>query len=221
MEKADLTTASAVIERAAETSIQGKTNFIQTVDSQVPGLTRRRTVLKAGVNVGAGLGLWPLTQVCARPLAPVTFELRISFTGFIVTAKVHEILVSGLATLDDFKSASEVADPQIAAYSATITKVIAANPKLVAHQPLPALGPALIHIGSGAEPDYLARTTYPAAVGRESIFLLIGRRHSSSMNPTQAPMYSLHTSFDWAPIGMERLDEVRKIARDVGHIVYN
>jgi hypothetical protein len=152
-------------------------------------------------------------------VAPYTLEELIASTQSIVIAKVHRLLFSAMNALDDFKPADEVKNPQIVVFDVSIKKVLAINPKPLG--PSPVSGPAIVYVGSGATEPYLRTTPYPDAVGQEVILLLLGRRHSTSKDPNQPPIYQKAngpTLADRALISLDRLNDVLAAAFNAGFI---
>lgn len=142
-------------------------------------------------------------------LPPYTFEQMIARSDSIVIAKIHRFLVSGMDALDDFKPAAEVKDPMRVVFDITIKRVLAISPKVGGVPPVE--GRALVFLGGGATEYGLSLTPYPAAIGKEVILLLRGRRRSTSKDTRQPPIYQTVdglTSVDQAPLSLDRLNDV-------------
>ncbi|EJL83979.1 hypothetical protein PMI15_02395 [Polaromonas sp. CF318] len=177
----------------------------------------RRAAIVAGTYVGLQTAVLP--GFATSVVAPLTFDELVASAQFIVVAKIHRFLFSGMDALDDFRPAAEVRDPQIVALDVTVKKVLAINPKPITEPP--AVGPMLVYIGSGAKERHLKTTPYPAVIGQEVILLLLGRHHSSSRDNKQAPIYQKANGAnlaDRAPIPLSKLDEVLAAALKAGFI---
>jgi hypothetical protein len=177
----------------------------------------RRAAVVAGTYVGLQTAVLP--GFATSVVAPLTFDELIASAQFIVVAKIHRFLFSGMDALDDFKPAAEVKDPQIVVFDVTVKKVLAINPRPITNPP--AVGPMLVYIGSGAKEQHLKMTPYPAVIGQEVILLLLGQRYSSNKNNKQAPIYQKVNGAaltDRAPSPLGRLDEVLAVALKAGFI---
>lgn len=177
-------------------------------------LIRRRAVASA-LCVSGGFSGFAATALSVVP--NTTLEQRLSWwTSAVVQVDIHGFLFSESPSLNDFRPASEVTNPQRVVLDASITKVLAVRKAVLGGPPTPGL--VRIDILLNAEGN-TKDALYAPWFGKQSILLLGDRVGDMSRASAQPPVYRQQTGSrmqEHEPMAVERLAEILLLAEKAG-----